>query len=43
MIKQLLPALVVNIIIVHPRGVVFPRGFNTPLVNNYDVHHKCRQ
>jgi hypothetical protein len=24
-IKQLMPALAVNIIIVHPRGVVFPR------------------
>jgi hypothetical protein len=26
-IKQLLPALKVNIIIVHPRDVVFPEGF----------------
>jgi hypothetical protein len=25
---QLLPALKVNIIIVHPRGVVFPRAFS---------------
>jgi len=40
---QLMPALKVNIIIVHPRGVVFPEGFsprenNIPRVNNYDVH-----
>jgi hypothetical protein len=49
---QLLPALKVNIIIVHPRGVVFPRGLiiivhprenNIPRVNNYEVHRKCRQ
>jgi hypothetical protein len=45
---QLLPALKVNIIIVYPRGVVFPEGFspremNIPRVNNYDVHRKCRQ
>jgi hypothetical protein len=48
---QLMPALKVNIIIVHPRGVVFPEGFtegfsprenNIPRVNNYDVHFKCR-
>jgi hypothetical protein len=26
--EQLLPALKVNIIIVHPRGVVFPEGFS---------------
>ena len=31
---QLLPALKVNIIIVHPYW---------PRVNNYDVHLKCRQ
>jgi hypothetical protein len=42
-----MPALKVNIIIVHPRGVVFPEGFsrrenNIPRVNNYDVHLKCR-
>jgi hypothetical protein len=46
-----MPALKVNIIIVHPRGVVFPEGFtegfspsenNIPRVNNYDVHFKCR-
>jgi hypothetical protein len=41
-IMQLLPALKVNIIIVHPRGVVFPRGFNhmennIPRVNSFDV------
>jgi hypothetical protein len=41
-------ALKVNIIIVHPRGVVFPEGFspresNIPRVNNYDVYRKCRQ
>jgi uncharacterized membrane protein YagU involved in acid resistance len=42
-IIQLLPALKVNIIIVHPRGVVFPRENNIPKVNNYDVHRKCRQ
>ena len=36
---QLLPALKVNIIIVHPS----PRENNTPQVNNYDVHRKCRQ
>jgi hypothetical protein len=47
-IIQLLPALKVNIIIVHPRGVVFaeglrPRENNIPRVNNYDVHRKCRQ
>jgi hypothetical protein len=50
-IIQLLPALKVNIIIVHPRGVVFPEGFtegfnprenNIPSVNNYDLHFKCR-
>jgi hypothetical protein len=43
-----LPALKVNIIIVHPRGVVFPEDFNPrknniPRVKNYDVHRKCRQ
>jgi hypothetical protein len=48
-----MPALKVNIIIVHPRGVVFPRALargiivhprenNIPRVNNYDVHLKCR-
>jgi hypothetical protein len=37
-----MPALKVNIIIVHPRGVVFPRENNIPKVNNYDVHRKCR-
>jgi hypothetical protein len=47
-IIQLLPALKVNIIIVHTRGVVFPEGFsprenNIPRVNTYDVHRKCRQ
>jgi len=47
-IIQLLPALKVNIIIVHLRGVVFHEGFsprenNIPRVNNYDVHRKCRQ
>ena len=41
-IKQLMPALKVNIIIVHPWDVVFPRAKalgenNTPRVNNYDV------
>ena len=41
-IKQLLPALAVNIIIVHPWDVVFPPAKalgenNTPRVNNYDV------
>ena len=41
-IKQLMPALKVNIIIVHPWDVVFPRakalgGNNTRRVNNYDV------
>ena len=45
---QLLLALKVNIIIVHPRDVDFPEGFsprenNIPSVNNYDVHRKCRQ
>jgi hypothetical protein len=39
---QLMPALKVNIIIVHPRGVVFRRENNIPRVNNYDVHLKCR-
>jgi hypothetical protein len=34
-IIQLMPALKVNIIIVHPRGVVFPRENNIPKVNNY--------
>jgi hypothetical protein len=39
-IKQLLPALAVNIIIVHPWDVVFPLAKalgenNTPRVNNY--------
>jgi hypothetical protein len=38
----------VNIIIVHPRDVVFPEGFsprenNITRVNKYDVHRKCRQ
>jgi hypothetical protein len=42
-IKQLLPALAVNIIIVHPLDVVFPRENTTPRVNNYDVHLKRRQ
>jgi hypothetical protein len=47
-IIQLLPALKVNIIIVHLRGVVFPDGFsqrenNIARVNNYDVNRKCRQ
>jgi hypothetical protein len=28
-IKQLMPALTMNIIIVHPRGVVFPRALYT--------------
>ena len=46
-----MPALKVNIIIVHPWDVVFPRAKalgkalgenNTPRVNNYDVHLKCR-
>ena len=42
-----MPALKVNIIIVHLRGVVFPRALaprenNIPRVNNYDVHRKCR-
>jgi hypothetical protein len=46
-----MPALKVNIIIVHLRGVVFPEGFtegfspsenNIPRVNNYDIHFKCR-
>jgi hypothetical protein len=32
---QLLPALKVNIIIVHQRDVVFPRENNIPRVNNY--------
>ena len=43
-IKQLMPALAVNIIIVHPRGVVFPKALRntTPIGNNYDVHLKCR-
>jgi hypothetical protein len=36
-----MPALNVNIIIVHPWDVVFPRENNTPRVNNYDVHLKC--
>ena len=36
-IMQLLPALKVNIIIVHPRKN------NIPRVNNYDVHRKCKQ
>jgi hypothetical protein len=36
-IKQLMPALAVNIIIVHLWDVVFPRENNTPRVNNYDV------
>ena len=34
---QLLPALKVNIIIVHPRGVLFPEDFSLR-VNNYDVY-----
>jgi hypothetical protein len=34
-----LPALKVNIIIVHPRGVVFPRENNISRVKNYDVHY----
>ena len=44
-----MPALKVNIIIVHPWDVVFTRakalGKTTPLplVNNYDVHLKCRE
>jgi hypothetical protein len=43
-----LPALKVNIIIVHPRGVVFPEGINPrenniPMVNNYDVLRRCSQ
>jgi hypothetical protein len=42
-----MPALAVNIIIVHPWDVVLPwakaLGKNyTPRVNNYDVHLKCR-
>ena len=37
-IKQLMPALKVNIIIVH----LSPRENNIPRVNNYDVHLKCR-
>jgi hypothetical protein len=39
-----MPALAVNIIIVHPRGVVSPKalGNTTPIGNNYDVHLKCR-
>jgi hypothetical protein len=46
-IIQLMPALKVNITIVHPWDVVFQRAFsprenNTPQVNNYDVHLKCR-
>jgi hypothetical protein len=41
--EQLLPALAVNIIIVHPCDVVFPRAKalgenNTSPVNNYDVY-----
>ena len=41
-IKQSMPALKVNIIIVHPWDVVFPRAKalgenNTRRVNNYDV------
>jgi hypothetical protein len=40
---QIMPALKVNIIIVHSRGVVFPRENNIPRVNNYDVHCKYRQ
>jgi hypothetical protein len=47
--NRTMPALAVNIIIVHPwdvvfntRGVVFPRENNIPKVNNYDVHRKCR-
>ena len=45
---QLLPALAVNIIIVHTWDVVFPRAkalgeINIPRVNNYDVHLKCKQ
>ena len=36
-----MPALKVNIIIVHPWDVVFPLENNTPRVNNYDVHLKC--
>jgi hypothetical protein len=42
-IIQLLHALKVNIIIVHPRGVVFPRENNIITMNNYDVHRKCRE
>jgi hypothetical protein len=47
-IIQLLPELKVNIIIIFPRGVVFPEGFsprenNIPKVNNYEVHRKSRQ
>jgi hypothetical protein len=37
-----MPALKVNIIIVHPRGVVFPRENNIPRVNSYDVHLRRR-
>jgi hypothetical protein len=37
---QLLPALKVNIIIVHPWDVVFPRESNTPRVNNYEAQGK---
>jgi hypothetical protein len=37
-----MPALKVNIIIVHPWDVVFPLENNIPRVNNYDVHLKCR-
>jgi hypothetical protein len=32
-----MPALKVNIIIVHPRGGVFPKENSIPRVNNYDV------
>ena len=44
---QSMPALKVNIIIVHPWDVVFPRAKHIQLmpalkVNNYDVHLKCR-
>ena len=46
--KYLCFKTVVNIIIVHPWDVVFPRAIvlgenNTPRVNDYDVHLKCRQ
>ena len=39
-IKQLMPALAVNIIIVHPWDVVFPRENNTPRVY-YHIHCTC--